>query len=259
MTAFRETLSNRQDGYWEFLATAVGKPESILRTEEGLSASALARGSEGPAIAPSIVSARVEALAAFDPDKLAKIAAEWRHPQQIGDDPWWLSAWSTSLRHLRAVGAVGDEEFRCEGLSNEMAVLSPQPSDEQIIWRDFAQQLQYSSIYYDACRRAANLRVAETNISADDLERAPWEMLRLLRGRTWLLDASALEFLIDRARRWATLDPLEVALIAEFCNEISPDANSRLRADVAAIVPTTSDPRDLIPFSYVLLGAWHAP
>jgi hypothetical protein len=84
-------------------------------------------------------------------------------------------------------------------------------------------------------------------------------MLRLLLGRTALLDHSAVAVLCERARTSAARDPLEASLIAELCADVSPMTVNRMRYDLVGTVPSITDPRSVIPLVYVLLGIWHVP
>jgi hypothetical protein len=259
MKSLRAALSDRNDSYWELLATAAGDAESIERTETGLRVEALTQGAGGPAVAPSIVSERVEALAAFNPARIVKLATKWQAPKQIGDNPWWHAAWLTSLRHLRAQGAIERGQVDCPALFAETALLWDEPFEREISWRRFSEELKSSKLRYEICRSAARGEIAEKSLSARDLEDVPWQMLRLLRGRARLLDQSAVDLLIDRARNWTNRDPLEMALVAEICADLSPTTNGWMAEEMISIIPSTSDPRDLTPIAYTLLGGWHPP
>jgi hypothetical protein len=257
--AIRVALSQRQDEYWELLATAAGVPESVARTEHGLCAEALSQGPRGPAIAPSLVMERVEALSAFSPDRLARLASEWVPPREIDDDPWWTTAWTAGLRHLDAVGAISRARAETPALAKECALIWGNPSPPEISWRLFAETLQTDLSRYDTCRLVGRARIIESTISDHDLRAVPWEMLRLLRGRITLLDPAARTLIHERARTWATRDPLEAALVAEICGDISSQDFDCIRQEVIDAIPSVSDARTLIPLAYVLLGSWHTP
>src|SRR6185295_4621047 len=108
----RTFVLDRHDGFWELLATAAGHPVAIAKSERGLSAEALGQCFNGPAGSPSIVQARVEAIAAFNVGVLAELAGTWRSPKGLTADfddvanDFWASAWCSALRHLSRIGAV---------------------------------------------------------------------------------------------------------------------------------------------------------
>src|SRR5216684_9253805 len=177
LKALRAALSIRHAGYWELAATAAGQAESVAQTEKGLCAEALTRAADGPALAPSLVRERVEALAAFSPDRLARLASDWKDPQEIGNDPWWTAAWSTSLRHLRAIGAIERGQVECAALSSEIELIWDGPFEREISWHLFGEALASYPVRFDICRCAARVEISERTISADNLENVSWEML----------------------------------------------------------------------------------
>jgi hypothetical protein len=172
-SVLRAALSKRFDGYWELVATAAGHAASTARTEEGLSAKALAQGAIGPAHAPSLVSERVEALAAFSPQALARLAGGWIRPRDMGENPWWTAAWTSSLRHLKALEVIERRQVEAPALSKEIALLWYKPVEREISWLRLANELRSRFALYEFCREAAPARIAEPTISAADLEQAP--------------------------------------------------------------------------------------
>lgn len=104
--ALEEYLSRRWDGPWELLATAAGVPESVARTKSALSARSLAATFDGEAVSPTLVEARVEAIAALDPRLLPQLAAQWPQPSTLASDPmdsasdFVVAAWLPALRFL---------------------------------------------------------------------------------------------------------------------------------------------------------------
>jgi hypothetical protein len=97
---------SRRDSYWEFIATAAGDPQAVAITVHGLTREELDRGAHGDAIAPSIVRERVEALAAWNPARLAELASRWRKPAECIGDPYHEAAWSAAERHLSTAKAA---------------------------------------------------------------------------------------------------------------------------------------------------------
>ena len=260
LSTLRATLETRSDGYWELLATAAGAYGSVARTEESLSVEALRLGSHGQATAPSIVRERVEALAAWNPLALARLTVGWFEPRDIGDDPWWTAAWSTALRHLKSLGPLERDRFDVPSLAAEVALLWDDGSPRGFSWRQLVSPA-VTPLSFESARALASARMMETTLSKNDLITCPLSMLRLLRGRANLLDISAIDHVIARARSWQDQDPLESALALEVCQEASveEDVIDCIRMDVIEHVSAIRDPRHMLPFVYVLLGEWKVP
>jgi hypothetical protein len=197
LTTVRRALAVRGDGYWELLATAAGAPSSIARTEKALSADVLRLGAQGPAEAPSVVRERVDALCAWDPGILARLATTWLEPRDINDDPWWTAAWSAGLRHLKTLGVIDRNRADVAALAAEVALLWGDHPNQEISWRRWAEATK--GRLSASIREMAQARIVEDNLTGVDIEGAPLSMLRLLRGRTHLLDASAIDVVSARA------------------------------------------------------------
>ena len=112
MNKLINVLRGRSDGYWELMATAAGHDESMDRSMRGVSAKALEEGFNGPAVSPSFVQERVDAIAAFDARLLVDICAGWRAPDQVSLDlmnesaDFWSAAWTAALRFLKKHGGA---------------------------------------------------------------------------------------------------------------------------------------------------------
>lgn len=255
-----EQLAKRMDGYWELVATAVGQEVSLDKTLTGLSAKELARGALGKAIAPSVIRARVEALAAYDPALLASLAREWIAPHEIVDDPAWAAAWSTSLRHIKEVNRLERADVDVPALAEEVDVLWFEPG-QPISWYDTARRLAGAEKpwSYNELRKLARCALVEPSLSDQDLAHARVAMVRLLRGRTSILDSTAHTFIRDLAER--TIQGLSsvAPLALEVALALTPERRQEFEALLLSRMRTVDDPRPLAPIAYVLLGAWRVP
>lgn len=157
--ALVEYLSRRCDGPWELLATAAGVPESVSRTKSALSTHSLAATFEGEAISPSLVEARVEAIAAFDPRLLARLAADWPHPSTFTSDPmdaasdFLVSAWLPALRFLSIEKPFDGEPsaWPVRLLNQELSILGA-PARPPISWAEVVEGICSEALRYEDAR-----------------------------------------------------------------------------------------------------------
>jgi hypothetical protein len=255
----RQILSKRTRGYWGLIATAAGDAQSVQMTSASVSALSLARGSHGDAVAPSIVSESVEALAAYSPNLLVQITGDWLKPAAIYDNPWWTAAWTAALRHLKVASAITLAEVDVPVLASEVAIVWSHTTSGEVSWHEVVSDLRAHRVFYRDVRAMSLQPLGDLVLSASDVSTAPWPALRLLRGRIACLEIAAREALDVRAREWRNRSPMDAALAAELSAELSPSILDELRADVLAAVPGIEDARLLIPFVYVLMGGWRAP
>jgi hypothetical protein len=255
----RAALSTREDSYWEMLAAAAGSPAALERVQGGLSRDALDGGSDGAAIAPSIVSERVEALAAWDPARLEVLARSWRAPAEVAEDPLWLAAWTSALRHLHARGGTDRRAFAIPALATEASVLWPEPRPARS-WDEIVRDYGSRFVAYETVRLWATGPLSDAAIRADQLSNAPLALLRVLRGRERLLTADARELW----RTWTTdahkRDPLDAAVAIELASKVEPVALSHARVELTSALRKMTDARAAIPLAYVLVSPyWVAP
>jgi len=114
--ALSSALRGMTSGFSELLATALGNARSVAKTIEGLASSALEQGHHGAAISPSLVSQRVDALAAHDEDLLVDIARTWKPIDELSiveqlDTDYWLTAWTTALRFVASPMRLGPQKL----------------------------------------------------------------------------------------------------------------------------------------------------
>jgi hypothetical protein len=253
----REALSRRRDSYWELLATAAGDAESLQRTTIALSAESLASG-PGMADAPSTVSARVEAFAAYSKTALAELAVQWPKPLAIGDNPRWIAAWTTALRHLKSLSVISVAEAAVPSIASEAAIVWPENTSNEVSWHAVVSQIQSHRLFYDDVRALAVRPLMESTLSTSEVLAAPWQALRLLRGRLGLQTVLRDAF-IERARKTQRDNSFEAALAVELSEGSSPGFIDELRAEVIRTLASIDDARRLIPLGYVLVGDWRAP
>jgi hypothetical protein len=106
----RQYLSQRTDGPWELLATAVGNASSLRTTLDGLRADQIELAGRGRSISPEIVDQRIQAVAAFDRHRVSELVLSWPSLRALmGADPmsvevdFWTAAWVAALRFLPSV------------------------------------------------------------------------------------------------------------------------------------------------------------
>jgi len=103
----REYMAHRWDGPWELLATAVGVPQSVERTELALGAAEIVGSAPTSSSSPSVLDDRIQALAAFEPRRLVELVGQWRPLESLASgepSEWevdlWTFAWIGALRHV---------------------------------------------------------------------------------------------------------------------------------------------------------------
>ena len=253
----------RDDGYWELLATALGHPEALMRTRQGLNAAEIEKGAMGLALAPSLIRERVEALAAYDPVLLVELSKGWLRPHAIGGADWWIAAWEPALRHLAACGAIDAHAIDEESLARERNLLWPRVAAEACSWRELLTAVGPAAggLRGDTLRRLAHCELSNIRLGAAEVEAAPPPMLRLLRGRWELLDESARASIsrLARAQLAGDGDPFEAAIVVEAALACATLPLEWARQALAARLHSAHDPRELIPLFYVLAGNWRVP
>jgi hypothetical protein len=260
MNGLKEALSRRHDSYWELLATAAGASASTAKTIEGISAREIYKGVQGRAIAPSFIRERIEAISVSNVQILADLARQWIDPQDIHGDPWWIAAWEASLRHLKGLRLVTQEAVNVPELSREVHVLWNDPIHQQVSWHTMLHQARLTEIQNFEIRDKSRYQLEERSISGPDVRQAPPKLFRLLRGRANRLDPSARAILASMQETCLNRDPFEAALIIELYKELSLGTCENLYYKLADLVPSMTDPRDIIPLVYVLLNDnWKVP
>ncbi len=293
MDKLRIALANRYDGYWEFLATAVGLPESLALTIRELSNQSLLNDD---GFSNWTTSERVEALCAWNPAKLVDIAAGWHRPEDEMA-PKRSSAWRTAMRYLKAAGAITRNDVDVSDLRSEVEALWG-VAPEAITWGGALDIIRKLPLFnYDMVRRLSRAELKGPFPSVTELLQSPVWMLPLLRGRTQCLSHDAKRFLLDTAeqclggnlrkesfvaKEWTptgqdhcrlTMDrpyrtiadtPFEGNLsdappILELCREISPDHRLMLADRLAAKINEVSDARIVAPAAYILAADWRLP
>lgn len=253
-------LSKRLDGPWRLTATAAGVGDAIDATERALSAQSIDAGTQGAAGSAHALREDVEALAALDPKRLVTLSSRWRAPRAIDGDRFWCATWEAALRHLVAAEAIRRTEADVPELANEVATLWPRDATEPLHWRDLVEELGGEMVSFATLRRWAARPLAETSLSEADISETPPLVLRLLRGRTQLLDPSARRHVAALLEEWDEWDPFEAAVIAETCQHVAPEAFAQCTRRVSEAVPQMHDARSAIPLVYVLLGrGWKIP
>lgn len=260
MNALREMMSQRDDGYWELLATAAGCGESVEKTRSGLTAKALASEPEGPAVGMHIVMYRVEALAAHDVSELVSLSREWRRPSEIDPDTWWSAAWYSSLRHLERRGAVVPSEAQVPWLIREARAIWGNVDASSVSWRALAGELKTRWCDLAEIRALAHRPLEEPSLDARDVEAAPRTMLRLLRGRGELLSQDARALLLEHARKSLVEGrDDETSLLVDLAIELEPAFLGEISTFLVKKIPSLKNPREIIPLPYLALGSWRMP
>ena len=281
-------LGERDDGYWELLATATGREAASQRTLGGLASAALAAGFDGPAASPSLVGQRVEAVAALDSSLLVGLSKTWLPPEDISLDlmdplaDFWTAAWSSALRHLAkhpnsrsATGAASVPR----PIALERAVLDAAPAaplrtfeallavvaDAACTWDDL-RRLDSSDVQLPAPIDQAQV---EALLGGDRRAAGPdFSRLRILLPRPDILGEGARRWLRAQLQhRWATFEMpptgdggllvlLQLVLAFEPVTEAPADLVQRF----AQVLRSHGRPAQWAPFAYVLLRrGWGVP
>jgi len=262
MNILREALHVQVSGAWEPLATAAGASSAVQATELGLSATELARGALGLAQGPSVIRERVEALAAYDPARLARLAQAWIAPDLIQGYWWWTSAWHASLRHLKGLGVIDRGGVSVPELREEAAILWPVSPDERLTLPEAFRHAELEGHPY-AYARTLDGKIDRTPLRANYVpSELPVHMLRLLRGKaSWLSEAD--QHLLIQAARRSLLHPDESvfrsALLAELVREIDPTSLDEMETQLLARLPGEFREERIRNVAYTLLGSWAVP
>jgi hypothetical protein len=217
LNTFEQFLAANHDGYWEMLATAVGHEHSVRKTEEGLTGDAFKQGNGGLAVSPRMVCMRVDALAAYDPDRLAALSRGWRRPAQMGPDVYdseldFLDAvWAWSLRFIWERGVVSNEELDTPrgAISRERDVLLARERARTFEWEEIVAGLATGRFDNSTIRTLDKSELLLKEISEQHLidiatcgteTRLKVGRFRVIRGRESRLTPGAVNFLVSALR-----------------------------------------------------------
>jgi hypothetical protein len=282
----RAFMRSRSDGYWELLATSVGDQESIRKTMNGVSADALASGTNGPAISPRLVDERLQALAALDHEIVQALASTWKPPSALNPgltDPetdFWTAAWCAGLRFLKEPPEPLAEESSALplALERELAVVFGRVAHGFSNWDALIREVVSSSVTYDELRKVAvALPAGDETVSQEELigllgSQRPGskylERLRIFTGRPTVLSVPArrsLERLFCDAwfikAAFATDRGANVVLM-QLVLALTQDEGLKERATehLMARLSEEGDPQQLAPFAYLLADTgWSCP
>lgn len=258
-TMLREVVRTHPDELFRLVAgAAMGDAEGVEFTRKVLGIENLS-ASRPRIIGP--VPECVEALAALDPAALGKIAKLWTPPPSDGHD-YSVKAWRFALRHLKGAGVLRRDEVPGHPQLDREADIVWAVSAEPISWQQVKNDLEVLPFFGErVLRTAAIRRLADPFPIRDDILSAPSAMIRLLRGKCHLLDASSARLLLETAKLCVTAplnqDPLVItfkdgkpvfpifsamnfqgcigaARVFELCREISPDS---CEAFLASLIP----------------------
>jgi hypothetical protein len=279
-------LQERRDGYWELLATAAGRMDSVSRCMDGLTAEALDAHSIGRAVSPSIVQQRVDSLAAFDAKLVIEVSRKWRQPDQVSTDlmdeaaDFWACAWSAALRFLKKYGVpvqMGSSLPRLIHSEREILWEAPPTSIRSI--HDLLAFVSDSSRGYDNYRvldrapfhleRALTeeemVRLLGGSIAPNDSD---LERLRVFLPRVNLIGPSAQVYLGELLRtRWFALvgPPSTTGGLLTLLNVVlAQDGQQEPPTDIVEhfveILRRSGQPGPWAPFAYLLLKqGWEVP
>jgi len=274
---FQARLSERYDGYWELLATAVGVAASVERTVRDLRGDVLAEGPGPRTPTLSVTELRIESLAVSHTELLVELSRNWTRPGDIsqeqvmsGSFDLLIVAWKTAMRHLLAAGAVTHETLR-----NNLAVFR---SDMDIhfgrprwsipgTWPELLAQVAGGHVPSHLLKDIDRSLIARTPTDEESLKTllAPTtpggnlclERMRLFRKAEDCLSVAAVDWLTSCLRSAvACRDP--VVWTYEFCVATEVVATATLREELADCVvgflQETGDVTRVIPLAYTLLG-----
>lgn len=262
--------SNVTPGWRSLLGAAAGSPRALEWVARALTPESLDLAISGTAVTPSLIAEHVEALAAGDAKRLSDMVRGWRAPSRVVGDPFWGAAWHSALRHLTGEGLLSPDELSRAGeeVRAEATLLWPTEPARMISWTTLLAETRSPLIDYARLRTLERWPLSDASISESLLQRGNLLLLRVLRGRYGLLDASAVSYLEERASVWdlKLTHPLEAAILAEVLSATQSRVCDLLRGRVAASVGSEAlaadregSLRDLLPLAYVLVSAWRVP
>jgi hypothetical protein len=273
----RQRLAPRSHGLWEPLAAVAGDPEARGRVAAGLAADALEQGHNGLAQDPNVVGERVEAVAAWDLQLLARLAAGWRSPRTLPSDPmdsdadYWAVAWARSLRHLEKTERIDAHTARSDSyvVASEARILWGKPEPRYVSWTRLVERLRLGDLFFDEMRMLARVPLEEAAVDeshlracqeAADASREPLALLRILRGRATVLNGSGRSELRRLLREARSLSPGVAALLLELARELQFQDRYELERPFVEVVVESDSPRRVAPLAYTLLSAsWQIP
>lgn len=236
------------------LATAAGDEAAIAKSLALLAPSSLDRARVTGSPTPSEVEGHIEALAAWNPFVLARVASGWPAASERLTDDVWVAVWRTAARHLEPQGRIRPRDLAHEPFADEVAVLWPEPAREPC---SFASLAQFGrALTPSEARRLAASGIRDEVIHAPSVARAEPSLLRLLRGAEDRMTDDALQVVLARLLRWRRIDPSAAAMLAELVRGFAPDALDELRVELAFALEAS----DLsAPLVLALMTDWRVP
>lgn len=224
---------------------------------------------------------RVEALAAYDPQEVVRLARDWHPPLQLSRDPmdpevdFWTEAWTTALRYLKDAGAVPPLEGGWIPRPLEIVrrgLFDPPPgrfeSWQHVVEAVFRSQPEELAILGRA-EFSFDLPVGEERLyelvgGADPAFEQLWH-LRVLKGRRCFSDSGRTTLRRWLLERWEQTSesipsPYALALLMDITLDAASDESleATLRATLASRLARTTSPDFWAPFAYLLAETgWH--
>jgi hypothetical protein len=236
------------------LATAAGQESALARSLALLAPSSLdaAQATGSPSVIE--IAEHVEALAAWSPYVLARVASGWPAPAERLHNGAWIAAWRTAARHLAPRGRIRRRDLEHEPFAEELAVLWPAPDKEPC---SFASLAEFGRALTAAeARRLAASGLRDDVIQAASVARAEPSLLRLLRGAEDRMTEEAFQVVLARLLRWRRIEPSAAAMLAELVRGFAPDALEELRVEVAFALQANALPAPLV---LALMTDWRIP
>ncbi len=236
------------------LATAAGDETAIANTLALLAPSRLDKARVLGSPTPSEVEGHVEALAAWSPFVLSRVASGWPAAGKRLNDDVWIAAWRTAARHLEPQGRIRPRDLAHEPFADEVAALWPEPPTEPC---SFASLAQFGrALLPSEARRIAASGIRDEVIHAASVARAEPSLLRLLRGAEDRMTDDALQVVLARLLRWRRIDPSAAAMLVELVRGFAPDALDELRVELAFALQASDLPAPLV---LALMTDWRIP
>ena len=207
----RATCRGYRKGDWEPLAVVCGDIEIQARLEHSLTFSAIRSAAAQAAIIPTRIYWRVEALASIAPNILSDLSKTWPDPISLNplsglEDALFIEAWTTSFRHLHRIDAIESHKLNAVILQQELELLPQERPNQSFSWssllEDFSTRFMNSweirkfssGILLDKVLTGSDLKrcleIPRSQISGNIMtQRSPLHILRVLRGRTGILDS----------------------------------------------------------------------